>query len=72
MAAIACFEVRVWSFHCPECGFGHQELGHLATDQEIHCLVCLEEDGRLIHLQRWTEIEWAPGQARLRGGLAAA
>ncbi len=71
MAASAGLDVWVWCFHCPECGFGHQELDHLAADQEIHCVVCLEEDGRLVQLHRWTDDEWAP-QARLRGGLVAA
>jgi rubredoxin len=22
-------------FHCPECGFGDEELGHLAADHEL-------------------------------------
>ena len=29
-----------WHFHCPECGMGDFELGHLAGDQELFCEVC--------------------------------
>lgn len=51
-----------WQFHCPECGFGDTEHGHLLTAQEIHCIVCLEEDGRYVRLRRWEvrEVEDAP------------
>ena len=66
MAAITCVEIRIWGFHCPECGFGHQELGHLAADQEIHCVVCMDEDGRYVRLQRWTEMEPVPDQPAVR------
>ena len=37
-------------FQCPECGFGDHEVGHLIAEIEIYCVVCLEEDGRLIRL----------------------
>ena len=41
-------------FHCPECGFGDHEVGHLARETEIHCIVCLEEEhGRLIRVHCW-------------------
>jgi hypothetical protein len=62
-----------WHFQCPECGFGDRELGQLLGDGELYCLVCLEETGRQVRLQRWTEedSEEAAGQARLRGGFAA-
>jgi hypothetical protein len=53
-------------FQCPECGFGDQEVGHLVAPDEIHCVVCFEEDGRLIRLECWVD------QARLRPDLAAA
>ena len=33
-----------WQFHCPECGFGDGEHGHLLTAEEIYCMVCREED----------------------------
>ena len=66
MAATTYVEVRVWSFQCPECGFGHQEIGHLAADQEIHCFVCMDEDGRYVRLQRWTQVGSAPDQAMER------
>ena len=42
-----------WHFQCPECGMGDFELGHLATDQELFCEVCMEEQSRLILLERW-------------------
>jgi hypothetical protein len=61
---------RVWSFQCPECGFGHVELGWLATDNETHCLVCLEERGVDVRLQRWLD-QQPYSQARLRDVLAA-
>jgi hypothetical protein len=54
-------------FQCPECGFGDYEVGHLAAEAEIYCVVWLEEEGRLIGLRRWEE-EARP-QARLREGL---
>jgi hypothetical protein len=42
-----------WHFHCPECGVGDNELGHLLAAQEIFCVVCLEEEGRQVRLRRW-------------------
>jgi hypothetical protein len=42
-----------WHFHCPECGFGHEEHGRLAQDQEFYCEVCLEESNLTIRLLRW-------------------
>ncbi len=59
-----------WHFHCAECGIGDTELGHLVAAGEIHCLVCIEEDGRAVRLQRWQAVE--TDQARLRGALVAA
>lgn len=58
----------IWHFQCPECGFGDFEVGHLTDAGADHCIVCLEERGLRIRLEVWEE----PGQARLRGGLAAA
>ena len=55
-------------FQCPECGFGDYEVAHLIAEAEIYCVVCLEEDGRLIGLERWDE-EAEAAQARLREGL---
>jgi hypothetical protein len=60
-----------WHFHCPECGTGEFELGCLADDQQLFCEICLEEEGRLIRLQRWPADEEAPAYARFRPGLAA-
>ena len=55
-------------FQCPECGMGEHEIGPIA-ETEIHRVICLEEQGRLISLQCWVEV---PAQARLREGLLAA
>ena len=60
-----------WHFHCPECGMGDFELGHLAEDQELFCEVCLEEESRLILLERWPTEDVTPAYALLRPGLAA-
>jgi hypothetical protein len=49
----------VWQFHCPECGCGDSEHGHLLTAQEIYCIVCLEDEGRHVRLRRWEVIEVA-------------
>jgi hypothetical protein len=56
---------RHWQFHCPECGFGHQEFGGLGADRDLYCLVCDHETGRLVRLERWLAEE-PPPQARLR------
>jgi hypothetical protein len=58
----------MFCFQCPECGFGHHELGHLVAETEVYCVVCLEEEGRLISIHCWQE----PDQARLRADLVAA
>lgn len=60
-----------WHFQCPDCGLGDFELGHLAEDQELFCEVCLEEESRLILLERWPAEEETPAYALLRPGLAA-
>jgi hypothetical protein len=54
-------------FQCPNCSMGDLELGQAMDEGDIHCLVCLEELGRLIRIERWEE----GGQARLRRGLAS-
>jgi hypothetical protein len=56
-----------WRFQCPECGFGDHEVGHLTEAEAIHCIVCLEEHGRVVRLEIWMETV----QARLRDDLAA-
>ena len=56
-------------FQCPECGFGDHEIG-LMADTEIHCVVCLEEEGRLIRLHCWGD-EVQPVQARFREDVPA-
>ena len=58
----------VLRFQCPECGLGDYEVGHLTHDLEFYCVVCHEQDGLTVRLQRWEETEIA--QARFR--LAAA
>ena len=55
-------------FHCPECGMGDFEIGPM-PEAEIHCVVCLDEQGRLIRLDCWEE---ETDQARLRERLVAA
>jgi len=47
---------------------GGQEIGPMA-ESEVHCVICLEEQGRLIRLHCWVE---EPAQACLREGLVAA
>ena len=59
----------VLRFQCPDCGFGDYEIGHLTDEDEIYCVVCLEQEHQLIRLQRWEE-EGEGAYARLR--LAAA
>jgi hypothetical protein len=56
-------------FQCPECGLGHHEVGHLVTQDDIYCVVCLEEHGRPIRLHCWVE---EADQDALRGTLLAA
>jgi hypothetical protein len=41
-------------FQCPDCGMGDHELGP-KPQTEIHCVVCLEEQGRLIRVHCWEE-----------------
>jgi len=55
-------------FHCPECGMGDHEIGPMA-ETAIHCVVCLEDQGRLIRVHCWEE---EADHARLREGLVAA
>jgi hypothetical protein len=58
----------MFRFQCPECGMGDLEVGPMA-ETEIHCVVCLEEHGRVIRVHCWEE---EVDQARLREGLLAA
>lgn len=52
--------MRCWHFVCPECGIGDGEWGHPAADDELHCEVCVAEDGRLVRLRRWLAKAPAP------------
>jgi hypothetical protein len=61
--------MAVLRFQCPECGFGNYEVGRLTGDFDIYCVICLEEDDRLIRTQRWEQADSA--QARLRLADAA-
>jgi hypothetical protein len=47
---------------------GDFEIGPM-PEAEIHCVVCLDEQGRLIRLACWEE---ETDHARLREGLVAA
>ena len=48
--------LRIWRFHCPDCGFGDQEIGLLGLVDEIYCEVCLSGDEpRRVTLRRWQE-----------------
>ena len=55
-------------FQCPECDFGDFEVGHLVNETEVHCILCLEEQGREIRVECWEEE--VPTQARLRSAAA--
>lgn len=46
--------VPLWRYHCPQCGMGDNESGHLAADHAIYCEVCVE-DGSYVRLARWPE-----------------
>jgi hypothetical protein len=65
-AQVAAVIEECWEFQCPECGLGHHELGRLARDHEIYCIVCEHESGRLIRVRRWLADDAAEDQARLR------
>ena len=60
-----------WHFHCPECGMGDYECGYLADDQQLFCEVCLEQEGRLVCLERWLADEEISVYPHSRPGLAA-
>jgi hypothetical protein len=45
-------ELRCYHYVCPECGMSDKELGHLATANEIHCLICLIDEQRHVALRR--------------------
>jgi hypothetical protein len=60
-----------WQFQCPDCGFGHFEVGHLVSEDEIYCVVC-REAGRLVRVRVWETIEVEQEQARLPQRRSAA
>jgi hypothetical protein len=47
---------------------GDAELGHLMDEDDVYCIICLDELRRLIRVECWTDAD----QARLRRGLASA
>ncbi len=53
MAGPTHIEIRCYRYVCPECGMSDGELGHLATQEEIHCMVCLIDDQKHVILRRW-------------------
>jgi hypothetical protein len=53
-------------FQCRRCGLGDFEVGYLTRPDEPHCLVCQEEEGELVRLERW-ESESGRGQAQRWG-----
>jgi hypothetical protein len=44
-----------WLFQCPECSFSHIEFECFGADDEVHCIVCLEERQATIRLRRWRQ-----------------
>ena len=44
-----------WLFQCPECSFSHIELECFAINNEVHCIVCLEERQLTVRLRRWKQ-----------------
>jgi hypothetical protein len=60
----------MFRFQCPECGFGDQEVGHLVADTEIYCVVCLEEQGRLVSIHSWDEEEITALNRQFEAGRA--
>ncbi len=54
-------------FQCPNCGMGDTEVGHPTNGDDVHCVLCLEELGRLIRVERWED----DPQARFRLGFAS-
>ncbi|MBV9653393.1 MAG: hypothetical protein JOZ42_02390 [Acetobacteraceae bacterium] len=61
-----------WQFVCPECGFGHIEIGVLAADHEVYCIVCLEESDRHIVIHRWLATDDEPETTAMPGNRIAA
>ncbi len=53
MTSFTRVEVRCYRYTCPECGMTEAELGHLATADEVHCMVCLVDEQRHVVLRRW-------------------
>ena len=51
--AIVGAEIRCFRFTCPDCGMTDAELGHLATVDEVHCMVCLIDENRHVVVRRW-------------------
>jgi hypothetical protein len=61
---------RCWRFRCPRCNIPDEELGTLAADDELDCMVCEVADGISVTLDRWRDpdegLPSASPQKRLR------
>jgi hypothetical protein len=64
MTAVLDSTIRFWHFRCPECGMGDQEFGQLAEAHDIHCEVCLEDQGRTVVLRRWPAHQTVPSDSQ--------
>ena len=53
MSARLSVEMRCYRYACPDCGMTDVEVGHMATEDEIHCFVCLVDEQRQVVLRRW-------------------
>ena len=53
MSRVSHLEIRCFRYACPECGMTDEELGHLGTADELHCMVCLVDEERRVILRRW-------------------
>ena len=48
-------EIFVWHFECQDCEFDNNEFGRLLVDDEIHCPLCLLDNGHHVVLRKWKE-----------------
>ena len=68
MAAVLDSKIGFWHFQCPECGMGDQEFGRLAEAPDIHCEVCLEDQGQAVVLRRWPADQTVPSDSQAPTG----
>jgi hypothetical protein len=43
---------RLFHFECPVCGFDDNEAGSLASESQIYCGLCAEDNGKDVLLKR--------------------